>query len=125
LKQQSAAILEQSQGWLKDEIRERVYARFASRGFLLRQLWRREELKSLLAQAREEFKPRTTRLTTHEERELLLSAVETAVTLRRVEALLFLHRTLRSWIPIHVISTAVMLALMVVHVAQVVFFNAR
>ena len=125
LKQQSAAILEQSQGWLKDEIRERVYARFASRGFLLRQLWRREELKSLLAQAREEFKPRTTRLTTHDERELLLSAVETAVTLRRVEALLFLHRTLRSWIPIHVISTAVMLALMVVHVAQVVFFNAR
>lgn len=125
LKQQSAAILEQSQGRLKDEIRERVYARFASRGFLLRQLWRREELKSLLAQAREEFKPRTTRLTTHEERELLLSAVETAVTLRRVEALLFLHRTLRSWIPIRVISTAVMLALMVVHVAQVVFFNAR
>jgi len=125
LKQQSAAILEQSQGWLKDEIRERVYARFASRGFLLRQLWRREELKSLLAQAREEFKPRPTRLTTHDERELLLSAVETAVTLRRVEELLFLHRTLRSWIPIHVISTAVMLALMVVHVAQVVFFNAR
>jgi hypothetical protein len=65
------------------------------------------------------------RLATHEERELLLSAVETVVTLRRVDALLFLHRTLRSWIPIHVISTAVMLALMVVHVAQVVFFNAR
>ena len=125
LKQQSAAILEQSEGWLKDEIRERVYPRFSTRGFKYRQLWRREELKSLLAQAREEFKPRTTRLATHEERELLLSAVETAVTLRRVDALLFLHRTLRSWIPIHVISTAVMLALMVVHVVQVIFFHAR
>jgi Fe-S-cluster-containing dehydrogenase component/CRP-like cAMP-binding protein len=125
LKQQSASILEQSEGWLKDEIRERVYPRFSSHRFMWRQLWRREELKSLLAQAREEFKPRTTRLATHEERELLLSAVETAVTMRRVDALLFLHRTLRSWIPIHVISTAVMLALMAVHVVQVIFFNAR
>lgn len=125
LRAQAASILEQSQGWLKDEIRERVYPRFWSRGFLWRQLWRREELKPLLAQAREEFKPRTTRLATPEERELLLSAVETAVTLRRVDALLLLHRSLRSWIPIHVVSTAVMLALMLVHIAQVVFFNAR
>jgi hypothetical protein len=110
---------------LKEEIRDRVYPRFFSRGFLWRQLWRREELKSLLAQAREEVKPRTTRLATPEERELLLSAVETAVTLRRVDALLLLHRALRSWIPIHVVSTAVMLALMIVHVVQVIFFNAR
>ncbi|HSK62601.1 MAG TPA: hypothetical protein VK893_02130, partial [Pyrinomonadaceae bacterium] len=125
LQQQAASILEQSEGWLKDEIRDRVYPRFLSRGFLWRQISRREELKPLLAQAREEFKPRTTRLATPEERELLLSAVETAVTLRRVDALLLLHRSLRSWIPIHVVSTAVMLVLMVVHIAQVVFFNAR
>jgi Fe-S-cluster-containing dehydrogenase component/CRP-like cAMP-binding protein len=125
LKQQAAQILERSEGWLKEEIRDRVYPRFSSRTFLWRQLWRREELKSLLAQAREEFKPRTTRLATHDERELLLSAVETAVTLRRIDALLLLHRALRSWIPIHVISTAVMLALLVVHVVQVIFFNVR
>ncbi|HJT65368.1 MAG TPA: cyclic nucleotide-binding domain-containing protein [Pyrinomonadaceae bacterium] len=125
LRQQVAAILERSEGWLKEEIRDRVYPRFLSRAFLWRQLWRREELKSLLAQAREEFKPRTTRLATQEERELLLSAVETAVTLRRVDALLLLHRSLRSWIPIHVVSTAVMLALMVVHIVQVIFFHAR
>jgi hypothetical protein len=125
LREQSKSILDQSEGWLKDEIRDRIYARFLSRGFLWRQLSRREELKSLLAQARQEFTTRTTRLATNEERELLLSAVETAVTLRRVDALLLLHRTLRSWIPIHVVSTAVMLALMVVHIAQVVFFNVR
>jgi hypothetical protein len=125
LKQQAAQILERSEGWLKEEIRDVVYPRFSSRAFLWRQLWRREELKSLLAQAREEFKPRTTRLATHDERELLLSAVETSVTLRRVDALLLLHRALRSWIPIHVVSTAVMLALLVAHVVQVIFFNAR
>ena len=125
LRKQAASILEESEGWLKDEIRERVYPRYSSFGFLWRQLSRREELKALLAQAREEFKSYTMRTATPEERELLLSAVETAVTLRRVEALLFLHRTLRSWIPIHVVSTAAMLALMLVHIAQVVFFNAR
>jgi hypothetical protein len=125
LKKQAASILEQSEGWLKDEIRERVYPRYSSFGFLWRQLSRREELKPLLAQAREEFKSHTTRTATPEERELLLSAVETAVTLRRVDALLLLHRTLRSWIPIHVVSTAAMLFLMIVHIVQVVFFNAR
>ena len=117
------SILETSEGWLKEEIRDRVYPRFLSNGFLWRQIWRREELKALLAQARQEFKDRTTRLTTDEERDLLISAVEAAVTLRRVDALLALHWLLRVWIPMHIVSTAVMLALMLVHVAQVVFFN--
>ena len=120
---QSDQILAQSQGWLKDEIRDRIYPRFFSRGFLWRQLSRRESLKALVAQAREEFKDRITRLATDEERDLLISAVETAVTTRRVDALLLLHRSLRVWIPAHVISTALMLALMIVHIVQVVFFK--
>jgi Fe-S-cluster-containing dehydrogenase component/CRP-like cAMP-binding protein len=119
------AILDKSDGWLKDEIRDRVYARFFSHGFLWRQIWRREELKAMLAQARQEFKDRTTRLTTEEERELLIAAVETAVTLRRVDALLMLHWLLRAWIPLHIFATAVMLALLLVHIGQVVFFNVR
>jgi hypothetical protein len=110
---------------LKDEIRDRVYPRFLSWGFLWRQIWRREELKALLAQARQEFKDRTTRLTTDEERELLISAVETAVTLRRVDALLTLHWLLRFWIPMHIAATSIMLALMLVHIAQVVFFRVN
>ncbi|HET9478254.1 MAG TPA: 4Fe-4S dicluster domain-containing protein, partial [Pyrinomonadaceae bacterium] len=116
-------ILEKSDGWLKEEIRERVYPRFLSTGFLWRQIWRREELKALLAQARQEFKDRTTRLTTEEERDLLIAAVEAAVTLRRVDALLALHWLLRAWIPLHILATAVMLALMLVHIGQVVFFS--
>ncbi len=119
------SILEKSQGWLKEEIRERVYPRFLSTGFLWRQIWRREELKALLAQARQEFKHRTTRLTTDEERDLLIAAVEAAVTLRRVDALLALHWLLRVWIPMHIAATAVMLALMFVHIAQVVFFSVK
>jgi hypothetical protein len=118
-------ILDKSDGWLKEEIRDRVYSRFLSYGFLWRQIWRREELKAMLAQARQEFKDRTTRLTTDEERDLLIAAVETAVTLRRVDALLLLHWLLRAWIPLHILATAVMLALLLVHIGQVVFFNVR
>lgn len=123
LQKQSAEILEQSQGWLRDEIRDRVYPLFLSRGFLWRQLSQRESLKTALAQAREGFRERLTRLATQDERDLLIAAVETAVTSRRVDALLLLHRALRIWIPLHVISTALMLALMIVHIVQVVFFR--
>jgi Fe-S-cluster-containing dehydrogenase component/CRP-like cAMP-binding protein len=123
LQKESDEILAQSQGWLNDEIRDRVYPRFYSRGFLWRQLSHRESLKSVMAQSREEFKERLTRLATEEERDLLIAAVETAVTARRIDALLLLHRALRVWIPAHVISTALMLALMLVHIVQVVFFR--
>jgi Fe-S-cluster-containing dehydrogenase component len=125
LQQEQEEILKKSEGWLREEIQEKVYPRFLSRSFLWRQVTKRESLKSLLAQAREEFKKRTTRLATDDERELLISAVETAVTLKRVEALLLLHKSLRIWIPVHVVSTALMLALMIVHIGQVVFFNVK
>jgi len=125
LRHDTRTVYEKSDGWLKEEIRDRVYGRFLSNGFLWRQLWRREELKALLAQARQEFKERTTRTATEEERDLLLAAVEAAVTLRRVDALLALHWLLRFWIPMHIAATALMLALMLVHVGQVVFFKVR
>jgi hypothetical protein len=123
LRKDTHTIYQKSDGWLKEELRDRVYPRFLSYGFLWRQIWRREELKALLAQARQEFKDLTTRTATDEERDVLISAVEAAVMLRRVDALLALHWVLRVWIPLHIVSTAVMLALMVVHVIQVVFFN--
>jgi len=45
--------------------------------------------------------------------------------LRRVDALLLLHRSMRWWIPVHVVSTALMLSLLVVHIIQVTFFMIR
>jgi len=125
LRQDTRTIYQKTDGWLKEEIRDRVYGRFLSSGFLWRQIWRREELKALLAQARQEFKERTTRTATEEERDLLLAAVEAAVTLRRVDALLALHWFLRFWIPMHIVATALMLALMLVHIGQVVFFSVK
>jgi Fe-S-cluster-containing dehydrogenase component/CRP-like cAMP-binding protein len=118
-------IVKQSEGWLKEEIEEKVVKKFGRVSFLLRQLQRRESLTALLAVARKAFKERLTRLATPEERSLLLRAVETAVTLRRVDALIVLHKTLKLWIAPHVISTSIMLALLVVHVIQVVYFAVR
>ena len=58
-----------------------------------------------------------------------LEAVEvaavTAATLRRVESLIFLHRSLKLWLPPHVASSALMLALLVIHILQVIYFAAR
>jgi len=118
-------IVKQSEGWLKEEIEERVIAKFGRFSFLMRQFMRREPLTSLLANARRAFKERLTRLATGEERTLLLRAVEAKVTLRRLDALIQLHKALRIWIAPHVISTAIMLALMVVHVIQVVYFAVK
>jgi len=125
LKQQLAAATAKSEGWLREEIEEKVTKRFVSRGFVIRQIFSRKELKSLLAEARSQFKEQTTRTATDSERAILLEAVETSATLSRVEALIFVHRLLRVWIPPHVITTSLMLALMLVHIIQVVFFAVR
>ena len=111
LQEELANITNKSEGWLREEIEERVTKRFLGKAFLFRQLLRREELKRLLAEARGQFKERTTRLATDAERATLLESVETAATLSRVDALIFVHRLLRVWIAPHVISTSLMLAL--------------
>lgn len=125
LKQELDEIVAKSEGWLKEEIEERVIKKFRRFSFLTRQFMRREPLTALLANARRAYKERLTRLATNEERTLLLRAVETAVTLRRLDALIILHKILKLWIAPHVISTSMMLALMVVHVIQVVYFAVK
>ncbi|MFN2516817.1 MAG: cyclic nucleotide-binding domain-containing protein [Pyrinomonadaceae bacterium] len=125
LQQELDEIVKESEGWLREEIEERVVNRFLTFSFLLRQFTRREPLTASLAEARELFKERLTRLASNEERTLLLKAVETAVTLRRVEALIYLHKILKLWIAPHVVSTSAMLALMIVHVIQVIYFAVK
>ncbi|HXG64743.1 MAG TPA: cyclic nucleotide-binding domain-containing protein [Blastocatellia bacterium] len=59
------------------------------------------------------------------ERNRVLRAAESAATLRRVDALIYLHRLLKVWLPPHVITTSLMLALMIVHIIQVIYYAAR
>ena len=125
LQEELDEILQKSEGWLREEIEERVKKRYSGFRFLVQQLLQREQLTTVLANAREEFKERLTRLATKEERAQLIDAVEAAVTLRRLEALILLHRMLQLWIPPHVLATSLMLALMLVHVVQVIYFAVK
>ncbi|HYX27061.1 MAG TPA: cyclic nucleotide-binding domain-containing protein [Pyrinomonadaceae bacterium] len=98
---------------------------FESVSYLLKQYWQREELTASLAKARLRFKAELLEPSNKEIRNRRLKIVERWATLRRVEALIYLHRLLKVWIAPHVISTSVMLALMIVHIVQVIFFNVR
>ena len=103
----------------------KVRKHFSSLGYLLKEYFRREELTARLAQARLHFKSEMAAIADRDQRNLLLRVIERSATLRRVDALIYLHRLLKIWIAPHVIATSVMLALMVVHIVQVVFFNVR
>ena len=125
LRQELETLREKSDESLREWINNKVRHRFGSFSYLLRQYWRREDLSAALAKGRLEFKTEMSGLNDKDKRSLLLAAIEAAVTLRRVEALIYLHRLLKAWIAPHVISTSVMLALMLVHIVQVVFFSVR
>jgi Fe-S-cluster-containing dehydrogenase component/CRP-like cAMP-binding protein len=110
---------------LRDLLKRKIRKRFLSFRYLLRQYIRREDLTRMLAEAREEFKEDAEALSDAQARRLLMDVVEATVTLRRVDALIYLHQLLKLWLAPHVVSTSIMLALMVVHIIQVIFFTVR
>jgi Fe-S-cluster-containing dehydrogenase component/CRP-like cAMP-binding protein len=125
LREDLEKISAKSDPHVRDLIERRVRRYFSSLSYLLRQYLRREELTASLAKGRLQFKSEMATLDTKEKRDSFLKAIERSATLRRVEALIYLHRLLKVWLAPHVISTSVMLALMVVHIVQVIFFKVR
>jgi hypothetical protein len=125
LREELTKISSQADQPLRDLIERNVRRYFSSLSYLLRQYLRREELTAALAKARLQFKAEMATLDTKEKRNLFLKAIERSATLRRVEALIYLHRLLKVWLAPHVISTSVMLALMIVHIVQIIFFKVR
>ncbi|HMG73004.1 MAG TPA: cyclic nucleotide-binding domain-containing protein [Pyrinomonadaceae bacterium] len=109
----------------RELIKRKVRPHFFSLAYLIRQYLKREELTASLAKSRLLFKNVMAAVDDREQRNLLLKAIERAATLRRVESLIYLHRLLKAWLAPHVISTSVMLALLAVHIVQVVFFKVR
>ena len=110
---------------LRDLLKRKVRRHFFSFSYLIRQYLRREELTASLAKSRLQFRAVLAAVDDKEKRNLLLKAIERTATLRRVESLIYLHRLLKAWLVPHVVSTSVMLALMIVHIIQVVFFMVR
>lgn len=124
LRETLAEIGQRGNEHLREFIRKKVRGRVFSFRYLLRQYLKREELTELLAAARESYESEARSLDP-DSRRLLLEAVEATVTLRRVDSLIYLHQLLKLWLAPHVVATSLMLALMLVHVVQVVFFAAR
>ncbi len=120
---QTLALIDTSNKELRQLIEGRVRKRFLSLSYLLRQYIRREPLSALLAEAREEFGAAP--LSDPNARVTLIEAVETSATLRRVDALIYLHQLLKLWLAPHVVTSGLMLALLVIHIIQVVFFATR
>ena len=108
----------------RELIERRVLPHFLSFGYLLRQYLKRETLEKMTGEAHNEFKTAATGLPASEQKEFLRAA-ELAATTRRVDALIYLHQTLKLWLAPHVLFTSLMLALMLVHIIQVVYFAAR
>jgi hypothetical protein len=118
-------LIDTSNEQLRHLIKEKMRKRFFSLGYLIRQYVQREELTRILAEAREEFQDDAERLSDPQARRSLMEAVEATVTLRRVDSLIYLHQLLKLWLAPHVVAASIMLALMLVHITQVVLFTVR
>jgi hypothetical protein len=117
------SLIDTSDDQLRDLIKEKMRKRFFSFSYLLRQYVRREDLTRMLAEAREEFQYDAEALSDPKARRALMEAVETTATLRRVDSLIYLHQLLKLWLAPHVVATSIMLALMFIHIIQVVLFT--
>jgi hypothetical protein len=118
-------LIDTSDRQLRDLIKVKMRKRFFSFRYLLRQYVRREELTLMLAEAREEFQEDAEILNDSKARSALMEAVEATATLRRVDSLIYLHQLLKLWLAPHVVAASIMLALMLVHITQVVLFTIR
>src|SRR5207302_9598932 len=123
LQKELAELISKAEGELRELIDKKMRRHVFSLGYLVRQYTRREELSASLAKARLKFRNEIAEMQEKEKRALALRALERMATLRRVEALVYLHRILKIWIAPHVISTSVMLVLMLPHTVQVTFFS--
>jgi hypothetical protein len=110
---------------LRSLVRNQVIPRYASFGYLLRQYLKREPLDEMLEAAKRDSSAEFQQLQTPKDRERLGRAIDAAATLRRVDALIYLHRLCKSWLPPHVATTSLMLALMIVHIVQVIYYASR
>ncbi|PYP88095.1 MAG: hypothetical protein DMF61_08340 [Blastocatellia bacterium AA13] len=106
-------------------VTRKVIPSFLSFRFMLRQYLKRESLSRAVAGAREALKADISKMPSEREKRKLDRAIEIAVTLRRIDSLVFLHRLLKLWIPPHVAATSLMLALVLVHIIQVIYFASR
>lgn len=105
--------------------RDAVLDKVTSLRFLFRQYTTKEPIEKLLETIEKDFKPHADKIADTTEKEAFIRLVKAAATVRRVDALIYVHRALKLWLPPHVIFTSLMLALMLVHIIQVAYYVWR
>lgn len=110
---------------LRNVVKKRVVPRLSSFGYLLRQYLKREDLDQMIEAAKKRFASERAGLPNDRERMKLDKAIESVATLRRIDALVYLHRSMKLWLLPHVATTSLMLALMIVHIIQVIYYASR
>jgi len=103
------------------KLMESAIRKLSSWGFLLRQVTRREPLEDMCADVRRDIAESTAKLAGAKDQARLDRLTDALSSLRRLDALRFLHWTLKSWLIPHVVATSLMLALLVVHIFQVLY----
>lgn len=98
-----------------------VLAKVTSWRFMIRQFALRETLENMSADIRRDFAKQRRELTDPNDQAQLDRVTDSVASLRRLDALRFLHWLLKSWLVPHVAATSLMLALLVVHIFQVVY----
>jgi hypothetical protein len=124
LAEELGALMANASPNIRTAIQQRVIPRTLSFGFLLRQYSKRESLEQMLAGIKSAFAS-DLQLIAETDRATLTKSIETAATMRRVDALIYMHQLLKLWLAPHVLVTSLMLALMIVHIIQVLYFLAR
>lgn len=121
-----AQLVRLSEESASEELRNVIYSdvrrRYLGLRYLFRQYFRTEDLKTMLAKARAYFHPYAENMSQSDGLKLM-EAVESAATLRRIDALCYLHQSLKLWLAPHVFFTSIMLVLLVVHIIQVIYFK--
>ncbi|MFY9223652.1 MAG: cyclic nucleotide-binding domain-containing protein [Blastocatellia bacterium] len=105
--------------------RDLVLDTITSLPYLLRQYLKKESVDQLLESAQKEFQRETNKIKDPAERDAFTRLVKAAATVRRIDALVYIHRALKLWLPPHVIFTSLMLALLLVHIVQVTYYLWR
>jgi hypothetical protein len=104
-----------------NKVMQTAIRRLSSWGFMMRQFTLREPLENMSADVRRDFAESRAQLADPKDRQRMDRLTDSVTSLRRLDALRYLHGTLKSWLLPHVIATSLMLALLVVHIFQVVY----
>jgi hypothetical protein len=111
-------------------VKRKILKRLLSSAYLLRQIISKDSLDGLIKHEQEAAAAMLQQHVGVDDEQAqadckkAAAAIEAAVTLRRVDALIFLHQSLKAWVRPHIATASLTLALMALHIAQVVRYQA-